>query len=247
MTIAFRAVNPMVGGTVSSFSFTHPTGSAVNDMLFACLGAKPFGSDCSSGTFLTAYTLTGNKVSGARANAVDSGSIRCHVRHRIMQSGDVAPSVTLGTAASPRMSSMIGYSIAPGATWSIVSTTGADTDITTTARSITADATLDLAPNDVVVIFVTGPSDAATGTGRTLTAAGFTFSALTQRQNLGSTAGNDGVMQFWEATVLTGSGAATLVLADTVSAAAASEASAVFTRLREIPPPAVTDYWGSAA
>lgn len=248
MTVAFRAANGIGSGTSTTTGFNLPAGNTATDMLLAAYGGKPQTVDVSSGTFLTDYTLLGNKTSGTNANAVDSGSTRCHARYRIHDGSEVAPTGTLSAAPSPRMNGMLCYSRG-GDGWDVASTTGADSNITSTARSITADSAIDLQPGDIVVIFVASPSDAASGSGRSLSAAGFTFTAPTNRfATSGTTSGNDGNMVACEATVLTGSGSATLTYADTVTTNTSSEAAAVFVRLREtVTPSTVVDYWGMRA
>lgn len=241
MTISFRAANGIGSGTTTTLGLVLPTGAVAGDMLIAFYGGKPYTVDVTSGTFLTDYTLAGNITDGTAANAVDGGSVRAHARYREMQSGDVAPTGTLSAAPSPRMNGMLAYQKTVGGAWNVATSTGFDSAATGTTRSITS-GTLDLAVGDVVIVVVVSPSDSTTGTSRSLTGTGLTFSAPTNRNTTsGTTSGNDGSIVALESTVTAGSGTVALTYADTVTTGI-SNASAVFIRLRE--PAAITEYWG---
>jgi hypothetical protein len=223
----------MAGGTITGFSFTHPTGSAIDDALIAIFGAKDYTRDVSSGTFLSNYTLLGNVTDGTVANGLDVGSVRNHTRYRIMQSGDTAPSVSTNSGPSPRMSAMLSYTRA-GTAWDIAAETGTDGTATGTSISITAGADPGYEAGDVVIVTLTVPTNDATLSSEAITVPGCTLGTVNQRlSNTVTSAGNDGGMYAYEAEVSSGTSSGAPSFSAT-TATDFSSGSAVFIRLREV-------------
>lgn len=236
MTIAVVAVSGLTAGTTTAAAWPAlPTGSAAGHALLAAFACKPYTADVSSGSFLTDYTLVGNTTNGTVANGVDVGSVRCHVRYREMQTGDVAPSGTVSAAPSPRMTGMLALSRG-GTSWDVAGTTGGDTDATGTSVSITGAADPGVASGDHVVVYVAMPSDGGNPPSvATITVPGCTVGTVTrQGATRITTSGNDGSLVAYEAPITAGTSTGAPSISFTAGTSGFSSAAAVFVRLREV-------------
>lgn len=248
MTITHRNTTGAAGGTTTGLSFTMPTGHALDDLLIAWAGGKPYNLSISAGTILTDYTDRGSKTSGTTANGVGVGSCWVHARTRTHDGSETVPSATLSATPSPRLSGMSAFSKTNPGPWDIQSTGGADVSASGTALSITSDSAIDLKPGDVLVICIVAPDDTALPVSGALSAAGINFSGgIAAFTTQGTTSGNDAAIYLVAVTVTSGTATVNVTYTDTLANSGESEAAAIFLRLREPAAVHADDYWGAAA
>ena len=223
MTISLRTATGLAGyaDTATPFdSQTHvlPTGHTTDDLLFAIAGLKLPTTTPSSPA---GYTASGDvsSASGQAFGSVDAGDVRAMAWYKVDGGSETAPSHDFTVRYSPLMLAMLAlYSTNTGSDWVVQSTTGADsvdtgTDISATGGSLT------WATGDKVIVVSVANSDAATDTSPGLTIAGVTVGALTELLTTNiTTAGTDGAMYVYEASITAGgTGAPTFTATNGVS------------------------------
>jgi hypothetical protein len=221
------------GGTTTTVVPYPASGIVAGDLAVSGRTIKP---DSATGTAEAGWSQRVSATGGTGAQAADTGPTRIVVDTRELAGTENGTSVTFDNAATPN--STVGFMMVyrrSGNRWEIVVTSGTD-NTHGTGRSVTGAAALDLAPGDLVVVFLASDTDTATAfSGQAITAPGITFGATTTRIGAGGvTTGNQSGISCWDATVAAASAAAVAVPSFSVSAGPSSCGPVGFIRLREL-------------
>lgn len=181
------------------------------------------------------WTQVGELFGGNAGGAVDNH--RSHAAADVVElTGSESGSVNFDIAGTVdgAVGVMLRYVKGAGQSWDVVQGTSGDDATHGANASVTGSGNLDLQPGDVVVAVKAAGTDAAlTITSPAITAVGITFNATTQRTSgAGSTAGQDGNVEVFDAEVASGSGTVAPTLAFTT--ATSQSGPAVFLRLRAL-------------
>lgn len=216
---------------VGSTSVTPGTasGMATGD---ACLVVLPTKPGTSAITLPAGWQTVGQNQGGAGTNGAGTGPTRVGVFFREKTAAWSTPPSFTVTSGNSSAAASYRFSKDTETYWShenrnaTYNSAAADTSLGPINES------LDLVPGDWVMVAISNQDDAPTWSGQSITATGFTFSAITEfADNIGTTTGNDVGGAFWGAEVLTGSGTAALAVSATASAA--STGAVVIFRLGE--------------
>lgn len=247
MTISHRNTQGIGSGTTTATGFVIPTGHALNDFLLATFACKPYTAEVTAGTFITDYTALVNRTNGSVANALDVGSLRMQCRYKIHDGSEVAPTGTVNASPSPRMNMMSAFSKTVDGAWDVITETADDNDTTLTAVSCTAASTMDIKAGDMLIFIPAAQTD-TTVNSSVVSVPGCTLGTLTLgTATNATTSGNDGMLRLYYVTVTSGTATGPPVYTANVTTSGKSLIMGQFIRLREPTPPAVTDYWGTAA
>jgi hypothetical protein len=233
MAIAFASIAAKGEGTASAAP-AYPASLANNDLVLCHVVNKPYNSTAPS---FSSMMPQGSIASGAVTSGNDTGSILTTVAARIADG--TMPSTETATVASgtSTLAVMTRWTCAAGQQWSLAPSTAADTVVTGTTVSATG-ASIHLQVGDVLVVTVGLNSDTLTHTGPpSVTAAGFTLSAMTWQTQQTTIQGGDTSLYVGHCTVTAGTaGFVTPVYTATASVSAQSAAAVIFERLREQTP-----------
>jgi hypothetical protein len=230
VAISFGAVSAKTDATgASTVAATYPTGVAAGHL---ALAIRNMMSGVNTVTFLdeAGWSELADFVGGT-GNVADAHNSRLRVGSQVL-TGSESGTVTFDASANCScMAMMARYSNGTGA-WDVVGANGDDATHGAN-RAATAGTSLALAPGDVVVCIVSVDTDAAlTITSPTITASGITFGTVTRRTSgAGSTAGLDGNIEIFDATVSTGT--ATVAPSFSMTTATSQCGPVAFVRLRE--------------
>lgn len=233
MAITLRAAGAWGVGT-TSVTPALPAGIAAGDLMIMFVGCKPYTATINVPAGWTLITGT-NGANGAVASGIDTGSVQWAAMYRSWATGDAAPAVSI-TSGNVCLGVIHGFTPTSGSKFLIpVGAKGSDTS-SDTAFSLTMDANFGIAAGDMLVNgSVIAGNNSTFGT-PVLTAAGATFSAVTESPATeGTTAnGNDLEASAYYATCSTGPASAAAVASWTLSIAQTGGGSLV--RLREYIP-----------
>jgi len=185
----------------------------------------------------TGWTSQG-RLEGGTGSANDAHVTEVGGDTRQYVSGDGTPAFDLGGTVGGSIGVVLGYrKSSPRSTWNIAATT-ADDNTHAADRSTSGAGSISWQVGDVVVVVVAVDTDAAlTISAASITATNVTFSAMTRRTpaTAGSTAGQDGNIEVWEATVTGVSGSPTTAPSFSWTCATTTCGPVNFIRLREVP------------
>lgn len=246
MTIAFdqlgtKYVTP--GGTTQAL--TMPGSIAAGDLLIAGRVAWTSGY-----TFTDEANWTpAGELMGGTGSSNDAHATGVRGDYKVAVGGEGTTTFDYGGAPGGFCGVVAKYSKGAGNTWDIASATGDDATHAVN-RLATATTNVDLQVNDVVVAIVAVDTDFAGAiTSPAITAPGITFGTTLRRSpaSTGSTLGQDGNIEVFDAPVTAGSATAALSLA--YSFGTAQCGPVLFIRLREIVPGGPTPFvgWGVQA
>lgn len=228
--VSFGAIGTGANGS-TSVVVPVPAGIAAGDYLTIEIASGATNSEIPSTPAGWSLLATGASTDGTFG--IDTGPRRATVFGKVAAGGETAVTVSITNGNTARGTMTRWTKSQPAYTWSVVaqgaadSTSGTDVSMTTAA--------IDWAVGDCAEVVVGQRVDSATQSAQSLTAAGTTFGARTNRSTTAVTTGNDVrhvVDTFAAATA--GGGAAATTWAYTASAAVS--AGGVIVRLREIPP-----------
>lgn len=212
MGVSFVAIGTKVQNTGAN-AIPFPAGVAADQL--AVTGRVLW---LSSGTYTTpsGWTFHGELAGGVNSSADDHTTKAALYTKEL--TGSESGTESFGGSGASNIGVMLTYA-RTGAPWSLAYCSGTD-DTHGSNRSVTASTSVDLSPGDVVVAVVAVDTDVAlTITGEAITAPGITFGTTTRRTpaSIGSTGGQDGNMDVFEATVTSGSGTVAPTLAFTTT------------------------------
>lgn len=199
------------------------------------------------------WTLVGQSSAGTTVDAVDSGHVYCTVWYKISdgtESGTVTVTVTSGNATKGLI---LQYSLTVGDGWGISPVSVGSFTGATTAWSATGDIDPGLIAGDRLVVFSGINTDNYTFTAESVTASGVTFGTNAERNDTGTSSGDDCGMLITDHAVTAGpsSGVPTFVATASGSVAATAPAGpSLFVRIRDVPPisgSGATTFAGTAA
>lgn len=234
MAIAFQTAGTAAVGT-TSLSVPYPSGITAGDMLVLSIASKytPNVPSLPSGWI---SGLSNNQVSGSNgANGIDTGSATATVFLKIAngtETGNLAVTVTSGNSCIGRM---FRYSKAAAASWDYAFVNGADSTAGT-AWSITGNTTLSAIGGDMILATSGINTDGYTYSAQAVTMTGITFGTAVERQDSGTTQGQDCGLVMSEHPVSSGSATVTPTYTMTASSSAtnAPAGGTVILRLREV-------------
>jgi hypothetical protein len=235
VTVSFGAIGTKIGGaSTSTVDIPYPATPASGDMAIA--GRTAWSSTVTM-TDEAGWTNTADLGGGTNAS-VDDHTTRVRIDRQVL-TGSESGSVTFdqGGAVGGAMGIMARYaSDVAGHTWDVAAGTGTD-DTHGADRSITTSGSIALAPGDMVVAVVAVDTDSSsTITSPTFTASGITFGTVTRRSpvSAGSTSGQDGNIEVFDALVTAGTGTNAVTFAYTTATSQCGPVAVV--RLREVAP-----------
>lgn len=228
ITLATATSAMTAAGTTSAAPTFNGT-TVAGDLIVFLVGNKPFSSTPTSSD--GAYTQQGTIASGAVANGVSTGSTRSTIFTKVALGSDTAPTANV-TSGSPAQAILLVLNGSLATGWDLAATTGADTDETGTAVSITGAADPGFQAGDYLVMALQGKDDLPVWGTRTPAIPGCTITSIT---NTGATTttGNDGVLYRLVYSVDTGTSSGVPTFTATSDTAGASSLPAVFVRVRE--------------
>lgn len=237
--VAFGAIGAKGSGTaVSPVVIAYPASVGAGNLVLACRCGWLSGINLDNATGWSLVDLR----EGGTGTTADNHTTEIRVDQREAAGGETGnQNFPISGTISGAFGYMIRYTKGSG-TWDIAAANG--TDNTHGAnRTISGSPSISFDVGDVLVAFVAVDTDPAlTITSPALTASGITFGSTTRRTTgiTGSTTGVDGNIEIFDATVSSGSGAATPNISFTTATSQCGPA--VFVRLREIqaakaPPP----------
>jgi hypothetical protein len=236
-----RAATGLTAGTSTAAPFNVPAGTSEGDLMLAFLGAKPHNLSVTSGDVTTSFTKIVDLADGTADNILDGGSVRAIAYKRTAGASEPGSYTgNLSAGALPRMTGMVSiFGSGPGAYWNVETTSGTDTDASTTAFSATAADTLSFGPGDYVLAQVVMPTDKSLTAG-TIAVPGCT---LTSTQELFTTeytgTDNDGTLQVFAARVVSGTASGAASLTFTASTVGASGLMVVYRAYESAEPVAI--------
>lgn len=225
----------------TSVTVALPATPQAGDVHVIFVGAKPYNAVINVPAGWNLITGT-DGANGTVANAIDLGSVVWKAFYRVWQSGDTNPAVSVTTG---NVALGVAHRYRPSAGATINTPIGAKGSDTTsgTGYSITTDASLALAANDVISHFSVIAGNNATFATPTLSATGITFGTVTENPATeGTTAsGNDLEASAATSTISAGTGTVTVTGGWTLSVAQTGGGAIV--RIRETAPvgPTVTN------
>ena len=236
--VVFTAIGAKTGAdaTPNSIDVAHPAGTAASQILVAGRCTWRSSAECDPSDE-TGWTNQG-ELAGGTGTAADAHTTIIRADTKELSGSDAGPTSFDQTGTPSTTGGATGviasYTKADsGATWDVENTTGDDAGHAAN-RSATGSATIDFAVGDVLVAIAAVDTDAAlTITAPALTASGITFSTTNRRTSgAGSTTGNDGNIELFDATVTAGSATVAPTLAFTTGTSQCGPVS--FVRLRSV-------------
>lgn len=231
MAIAFGAIGAKeITGTTTS-AVAYPASVGAGDM--ALVGRCAWTAANADLQPSVGWTQAGTN-DGGTGSSVDSHTTDVGCSYKEMAGGETG-TVTFnnGASAGGTVAVMTRYTKGGGESWVTPVFASGDDATHAANRSVTATSSIALAPGDVVVCVVATDTDAAlTITAPAITAAGITFGTTTRRSpaSAGNTAGTDGNIEIFDATVTSGSGTVAPALAFTTATSQCGPVA--FVRLR---------------
>ena len=202
------------GSGTTSLTLAYPTTVASEDLLIAALVSK---HPPNSPVTPAGWTLptNGQASGGSGVSGVDTGAVYVTVFVKEAdgtETGSLVISIPSGNSAYGQMQRL---SKAATQNWSYACASGAN-NTAGTAWSVTAGSNPGIAANDLIFTVSGANTDAYTYSGQSISAAGVTFAATSERRDTGSATGND--LQFISTTTVVVAGAATAAPVFTMTA-----------------------------
>lgn len=241
MTIAFANAGAAATGS-TSLAVPHPTTPAAGDLLVLVVANKYPTNGPSTPAGWTAPA--NNQQSGSSgSNGIDTGACYCTIYVKEAtgsESGNLTVTITSGNSAVGRM---FRYTKDGAKDWEWVLTNGSD-NTAGTSWSVTGAADPGITGGDVCVVGSGINSDNYTYTSQALSATGVTFGTASERQDSGTSTGQDCCLVVSDHLVTSGTSSAAPVYTMTASSSATNSpaGASVIMRLREVDPPADTHY-----
>ncbi|MCF7965298.1 MAG: hypothetical protein K9L79_07135 [Methylobacter tundripaludum] len=234
--VAYGASGSAATGS-TSLSVSYPSGIAAGHLLVLVVGNKypTNGPATPSGWTLVA---NGQGSGGLGSAGGDRGTVynTVFVKEALgSESGNL--SVTLSSANSS-MARMFRYTKASGATWSYAATNGSD-NTAGTSWSVTGAANPGITSGDVLIVGSSVNGNRINSWTESISAAGATFGATTERNDTNSSTGDDMALVVSEHSVTGGTATAAPVYSMTGSGSASSYSptgASVILRIRELAP-----------
>lgn len=232
MAIAFGAIGAGSNG-ITSLSVPLPASIAAGDLLVLCIANKyPPNAPATPAGWVAGTNY--REEGGSGASGTDTGSVFVSVYTRVAdgaESGNVAVTITGGNCAFGRM---LRYTKSASATWDLVLVNGVDTTADA-SWSVALDA-MDVHANDMVLVASATNTDLYTHTVEALVQTGTTFGTMVERNDIGTTNGDDCWLFISEHPVSSGAGAGALTYTATPSGTATNNpaGASVALRMREL-------------
>jgi hypothetical protein len=235
--IGYTNSGAVAAGT-TSLSVAYPTGISSGDLLVLCVGNKYPNNGPSTPSGWTAPS--NNQGSGGQgSNGVDTGSVYSTVYYKEAdgtESGNLSVTITSGNVGLGRM---FLYRKSAGKAWSVAATNGSDNTGNETAWSVTGAANPGITAGDVMFVCSAANTDAYTYSSESISATSVTFAGAVERQDSGTTTGQDMSLVVSDHVALSGTASAAPVFTMTSSGSTTSVpagASTLF-RIRQVDAP----------
>lgn len=237
MGIAFRAAGTKTNGSGSVVSPPLPTRDVSTigegDIMVACRAGWSTAVDHLDETGWTAQ----GELEGGVGSSADAHVTEARGDTRVAQSGDGTPAFDAGGTVGGLIAIVLGYmKSSPRSTWSVATTT-ADDNTHAANRSTSGAGSISWQVGDVVIAIAAVDTDAAlTITAQSFTATNVTFGTATRRTpaTAGSTAGQDGNIEVFDAIVTGVVGTPTTAPSLSFTTVTAQCGPVTFIRLREV-------------
>lgn len=233
MAIAFGAAGAVANTATTTLTLAYPTGITAGQLIVMCICNKyPPNSPATPAGFTLAANAQG--TGGAGAAGIDTGTIFMTVYYRIatgVLSGNVSITITGNNVAIGRI---FRYTNATG-NWDVVAANGAD-NAGGTAWLTTMNVNPGLTTGDWAVVASGINTDAYTYSAQAPAEPSITFGATVERQDSGTTSGQDCALVVTDTPVTAGTSAVapTYAMTSSGSAANAPAGSSVMLRIREV-------------
>ena len=239
MSLAFRAIGTKTNGSGSTVSPPLPTTKdfatiGQGDLMVA---ARVGWSALVDHLDETGWTAQG-ELEGGVGSSADAHVTEARGDTRVYQSGDGTPAFDAGGTVGGLIAVILGYmKSSPRSSWSIATTT-ADDNTHAANRSTSGAGTITWQVGDIVIAVAAVDTDAAlTITAQSFTATNVTFGAANRRTpaTAGSTAGQDGNIEVFDAIVTGVVGTPNTAPSLSFTTVTATCGPVTFIRLRETP------------
>lgn len=233
MAIAFGSIGATAVGT-TSLAIAYPASISAGDLLVMVVANKyPTNGPSTPGGWTAPANNQGS--GGAGASGVDQGNVYCTVFVKVAdgsETGSFNLSVPSGNAS---VGAMLRYTKAAGKTWAWACANGSF-NVASSTWSVTAGSDPGVTAGDMVVVGSGINSDNYTWSLESITATSVTFGSTTERQDGGTTNGDDCGMVVADALAASGTGSAAPNLGMKASGSAVNSpaGASVFLRLREL-------------
>lgn len=185
MAIAFVASGAVATGT-TSLSVPYPAGLSSGDLLLLAIGNK---YPANAPSVPSGWTQLAQGSGGAGASGADSGQVYSTVMYKAADGSETGNlSVTL-TSSNSCIGRMFCYSNATGA-WDLAAVTDDDT-VASTTMSFAFASNHGVEAGDFIVAASVANGTSATFSSPSFTQSGVTFGAITERQDSGTTLGDN--------------------------------------------------------
>lgn len=248
MAIAFVAAGAAATGT-TSLSIAFPAGISAGNLLAIAVANKyPANGPATPTDFIAPSDNQGSGGQGASGG--DAGNVYATAFYKVA-TGSESGSVTVGIASgNSAIGRMFAYSNATGL-WSVACTFGAD-NTADTSWSVTGGADPGVTTGDVVLAIsaINGADGTQQAASQAITQTGITYGAMTERQDSGTSAGDNSHLVVSEHPVTSGTSSDVPVYtftADTTIGANAPAGATVLMRLRESSAAATSLIWSPEA
>lgn len=257
MTVAYNSSQGITASADTTAPYDSNTRSMpgsqnAGDLMMLVCGGKPYSTNYSitdpGGSY--SWTLLDRSQSGTTADGNGTGSVWIDARYTISAGGGSGPEVNTITVQpddqyTPFMRAGLRFTKTNNA-WDLAATNGADGDPSGTGVTAVMAANPGITANDMVVVCLSFPDDnVSVITSPSLSIPGCTVGTLTQQlSSVGTSAGRDGAMFVYTATITSGTASGVATFTGTV-AGSDSECAIVLVRLRETA--GVTTHSGTAS
>jgi hypothetical protein len=229
MAINYTAAGAVVANATSA-AVAYPSGIQSGDLLLLTAVSK---YTAYTSAPPTGFTLLREQIGGSGGSGADVGDVRLAVWYRIA-TGSETGSVSVTKAVqggSVILARMFLFRRTAGAGWDFQHTSGVDST-GNTSWSVAGAANIHLDAGDRVVMVTGANSDAPSFSAHALSATGATFGTITERQDSGTTTGDDVLLVMAEGSVSTGPSTAAPTYTATASTGT-PEGASILIRLRE--------------
>lgn len=234
MAIAFGTAGTAAVGT-TSLAVPHPASIAAGDMLVLVIANKYPTNGPSTPAGWSTFITNAQQSGGSGTAGIDVGSVYVTVFTKEAvggETGNLTVTVTSGNASIGRM---FRYTKGASMVWNLAACGGAD-NTAGTAWSVTGNANPGITAGDMVLACSAINTDGYTYSAQAIAATGITaWGTVTERQDSGTTQGQDCGMVVSEHPVTTGTASAAPVFTMTASSTATNNpaGATVMLRLRE--------------
>lgn len=229
MTVAFGAIGAKSAGGTTTTNVDHPASVGAGDL--EILGDVGWLSAAGVNA-ISGWTVA--QRAGGTGTAVDAHTTTVAAFYKQAAGGETG-TVAVGRGGTPtgQLGVMCRYTPSTGAWDSIVQASGTD-NTHGTNRSISTTTKVPLAPGDMLNLAWAVDTDTSLTVSCGVSAPGITFSTPVRRTTgAGVTTGEDGNVEVFDTTVLTGT--ATVTVTATLTTATSQCGGCVITRMRETP------------